>query len=88
MSVHIPIRTCVGCFGKFPKGALIRVLRTRPGEIKIAAPQSEAGRGVYVCRNETCLRKAVQRKGRDAFSHSLKVKVAEEITSKLKCQMS
>ena len=83
-----PERTCVGCYQQFPQTKLIRVVRTPDGEIKVRAPGDTAkisGRGVYLCANEACFKKAGKKKGRkkDALSYWLKENVGDEIISEI-----
>ena len=53
-----PIRRCAGCGEHFPKNELIRVLRTPEGEITLDESGKKSGRGVYLCKNPNCLKKA------------------------------
>ncbi len=63
-----PIRTCIGCGGKYPKYSLLRIGRTKDGEIKVGIKE---GRGAYICHREQCLRKALRG---DKLAKALKVK--------------
>lgn len=54
----LPIRRCAGCGEHFPKNELIRVLRTPEGEITLDESGKKSGRGVYLCKNPNCLKKA------------------------------
>lgn len=54
----IPMRQCVGCGEHFPKGELIRVVRSPEGEISLDVTGRKNGRGVYICPRSTCLVKA------------------------------
>lgn len=54
----IPMRKCSGCAGHFPKGELLRMVRTPDGEIVLDEKGKVSGRGVYLCHNATCLKKA------------------------------
>lgn len=54
----LPIRRCAGCGEHFPKNELIRVLRTPEGEIMLDESGKKSGRGVYLCKNPNCLKKA------------------------------
>lgn len=66
----IPLRKCIVCQGMFPKKELIRVVRTPEEEIKIDLTGRAAGRGTYVCRQETCMKP-------DAFASGKWKKVLE-----------
>ena len=54
----IPMRQCLGCNEKKPKGELLRVLRTPEGEILLDFTGKKSGRGAYICRSLKCLQKA------------------------------
>ena len=54
----MPERKCTGCQGRFPKNTLIRVLRTPEGEIVLDLTGKKSGRGAYICKNASCLKKA------------------------------
>lgn len=57
-----PVRRCVGCGEGKPKKELVRVVRTKEGEISFDATGRKAGRGAYLCPNADCLAKARKRK--------------------------
>lgn len=63
MKVPGPQRTCLGCGGAFAKVALLRFV-VRNGVLLADPSQSLAGRGVYSCRLERCLKKFAAKKGR------------------------
>lgn len=52
---HVPLRTCRGCSGKFPKSALLRFTFGTGGPVAGSSP----GRGCYVCRKDACLDKVL-----------------------------
>ncbi|CAM5788396.1 YlxR family protein [Brevibacillus borstelensis] len=52
----IPLRKCIVCQEMFPKKELVRVVRTPQEEIIIDPTGKAAGRGAYVCRQESCLK--------------------------------
>ena len=54
----IPLRQCVGCSERKPKGELLRVVRTPEGEIVLDMTGRKNGRGVYLCRGVKCFSKA------------------------------
>ena len=51
---HIPERRCVTCGQKFPKGDLIRIVRTPQGTVSVDITGKSAGRGAYICTNSDC----------------------------------
>ena len=53
-----PERRCTGCGEHFPKSSLIRVVRDPDGEISLDLTGKKSGRGAYICKNSSCLKKA------------------------------
>jgi len=64
-----------------PKRELIRIVRTKEGEIKIDPTGKASGRGAYICNDIECLEKIRKKK---ALNHSFEQEVDEEIYEKLK----
>ncbi|HWP31247.1 MAG TPA: YlxR family protein [Fimbriimonadales bacterium] len=56
---HVPIRTCVACKAKRSKLELLRIGKTKAGEVKVG--ESE-GRGVYLCPSSECIEKAIRKR--------------------------
>jgi predicted RNA-binding protein YlxR (DUF448 family) len=54
----VPVRRCTGCGEHFPKKELIRILRTPDGDILLDDSGKKSGRGAYICKNASCLKKA------------------------------
>ena len=80
MVKKIPERKCMGCAGKFPKGELLRVVRSPEGEVSLDLAGKKNGRGVYICKNPDCFK--MVRKG-DKLSRSLEIKVPDELYDKI-----
>jgi predicted RNA-binding protein YlxR (DUF448 family) len=83
----IPKRMCVGCREMKPKRELIRIVLTPEadgGQICIDFKGKKNGRGAYVCRDESCLKKAVKSK---ALERALSCEIPEEIYANLAEQM-
>lgn len=81
----IPLRMCTGCSEMKPKKELIRVVRSKEGEVSIDLTGKKAGRGAYVCRSEECLNKAYKTR---RLSRNLEVQISEEIYNKLREEMN
>ena len=58
----IPMRRCLGCFESKPKKELIRVVKSKDGEISLDKTGKKQGRGAYICCSEECLDKAIKSK--------------------------
>ena len=80
-----PIRRCTGCGEHFPKSALIRVLRTPEGEIVLDGSGKKSGRGAYICKSASCLKKA--RKARRLES-SLDCTIPDEVYNRLEEELT
>jgi hypothetical protein len=72
----IPLRMCLGCGEMKPKKELVRVVRSKEGEISLDLTGKKAGRGAYICRDPQCLKQA--RKAR-RFEKSFSCKIDDEI---------
>ena len=55
-----PERTCLGCRGRAPRRALLRVVRRPDGQVVVDPTGRAAGRGAYVHATETCLSRAAR----------------------------
>ncbi|MBR5495771.1 MAG: YlxR family protein [Oscillospiraceae bacterium] len=71
-----PQRMCNGCGQMKDKKDLVRVVKTKEGEISLDLTYKKNGRGAYVCNDIECLRKA--RKAR-RFEKSFACKIPDEI---------
>lgn len=59
----VPLRTCIGCGLAKVKKELIRVVKTKEGDICLDETGRKNGRGAYLCKNAECFRKARKTKG-------------------------
>ena len=81
----IPLRQCVGCSERKPKGELLRVVRTPEGEIVLDTTGKKNGRGVYLCSSVKCFNKA--RKSGRLATH-LETEIPEEIYVALEAEIA
>lgn len=51
----MPIRTCIGCRGKFTKKNLLRFVRDAAGNLQTDPTGKLPGRGAYVCQSQVCI---------------------------------
>lgn len=77
---NIPIRKCVVSRTQHPKQALIRVVRTPDGEVKIDVQGKMNGRGVYLSKSTAIIQKAQKA---NVLARHLKTEVAPEIYTEL-----
>ena len=80
-----PMRRCTGCGEHFPKKELIRILRTPDGDIVIDDGGKKSGRGAYICKSATCLKKA--RKAR-RLETSLECTIPNEVYDRLEEELN
>lgn len=76
---------CVGCREMKNKKSLIRVVRTPEDIILIDLTGKRAGRGAYICPQDSCLQAAIKSKG---LEKSLKTKISPDIYFNLKEQLA
>lgn len=80
-----PMRNCKGCNEMKPKKELIRVVKSKDGEISLDLTGKKNGRGVYVCRSVECLKKA--RKAR-RFEKEFECKIPDEVYDMMESELS
>lgn len=81
----IPLRQCVGCSERKPKGELIRVVRTPEGDIVLDTTGRKNGRGCYICSSVKCFNKA--RKSGRLATH-LECAIPDEVYAALEEKIS
>lgn len=80
----IPQRMCIGCGEMKSKKEMIRVIRTKEGEMSIDFTGRANGRGAYICNTVECLKKAVKNHGLDrAFKTSVSKEIYDELISSM-----
>lgn len=77
----IPQRTCIGCNSKKDKKELIRIVKNKDGEISIDLTGKKEGRGIYLCKEEECLNKAIKNK---RISKTFEMEIQENIYENLR----
>ena len=77
----IPQRTCIGCNSKKDKKDLIRVVKNKDGQISIDLTGKKDGRGIYLCKSEECLNKAIKNK---RISRTFEMEIDENIYESLR----
>ncbi len=81
----IPMRKCVGCGELHPKKELLRIVAMPTGEIQVDRTGKVSGRGVYICDNPDCFRKAFDSHG---LERSLKRPVSRDVYEALQESLS
>ena len=72
----IPMRSCVVTREKYPKGELLRIVRTPEGEVKIDEIGKMNGKGAYIKKDIQVLEKAIKSK---VLERALEVKIPNDI---------
>ncbi|MBQ6634535.1 MAG: YlxR family protein [Ruminococcus sp.] len=83
-SQKTPLRMCLGCNEMKPKKELVRVVKSKEGEISLDLTGKKSGRGAYICRNVTCFQAA--RKAR-RFEKSFSCKIEDSVYESLEAQL-
>lgn len=81
----IPMRMCIGCGEVKPKKELIRIVRSKEGEISLDLTGKKSGRGAYICGDLKCLQKA--RKLR-RLEKSFSCQISDEIYDAMERELS
>ncbi len=76
MNKKIPERKCLGCNTRRPKNELIRVVRTKDGNVTLDKTGKLSGRGAYLCNELSCFSKARKAK---RFESNLEISIPPEI---------
>lgn len=72
----LPQRMCIGCNSKKDKKELIRIVKNKNEEINVDLTGKMEGRGIYICKNEECLNKAIKNK---RISRTFEMEIANNI---------
>lgn len=80
----IPMRMCLGCGEMKPKRELIRVVKSKEGDISLDLTGKNSGRGAYICKSVECFEKA--RKARK-FERSFSCMISEDIYNSMEGEL-
>ena len=81
----VPMRKCVGCNEMKPKKELVRVVRSKEGDVSLDLKGKRPGRGAYLCRNKACLKKARKSK---RIENALEVTISQELYESMESEIS
>ncbi len=76
----IPLRKCVATNEMFPKKEMIRIVRSKEGEVAVDLTGKKSGRGAYVSKSVKAVEVAKKRK---VLESQLEVAVPETIYAEL-----
>ncbi|MDX8046978.1 YlxR family protein [Gracilibacillus sp. S3-1-1] len=80
----VPLRKCVVTQEMLPKGSLIRVVKTKEGEVFVDPTGKKNGRGAYVSKDVKVIDLAEQNA---ALEKHLEIKIPQEIYAELRTQI-
>ena len=76
----VPLRKCVATGEMLPKKAMIRVVRSKEGEVSVDTTGKKSGRGAYVSKSEEAVE--IARK-KNILERQLEAKIPDEIYEEL-----
>ena len=76
----IPLRKCVATGEMLPKKAMIRVVRSKEGEVSVDPTGKKSGRGAYVSKSEEAVELA---RKKNILERQLEAKIPSEIYEEL-----
>lgn len=81
----IPMRICIGCGEMKPKKELIRIVKSKEGEVSLDLTGKKSGRGAYICKDLKCLKKARKAK---KLERSFSCPISDEIYDRMEGELS
>ena len=75
----------MGCNERFPKNALLRVVRDPEGNVSLDFTGKKSGRGAYICKNVACLKKAQKTK---RLSRVLECEIPDEVFAAMEDELN
>lgn len=78
---RIPLRTCVITKEQLPKQELLRIVRTKEGEVLVDETGKVNGRGAYIKKDLEVLEKAIKGK---VLEKKLEIKIDDSIYEEIK----
>jgi uncharacterized protein len=76
----VPLRKCIVTQEMRPKKELVRIVRSKEGEVSIDLTGKKSGRGAYVSKNKESILLAQQK---NVLDHHLKAKVDASVYEQL-----
>lgn len=82
---RVPLRKCIGCGEMKDKRELVRIVRSKEGEVSVDFTGKKPGRGAYICKSVECLDKAERMK---RLSKAFSAPIAPEIYATLRKELT
>lgn len=84
MAKHEPERTCIVCRKKSTKDNFFKIIVNKNGEISVCADSHACGRGLYICKDGSCIDNLIKQK---SLSKVLKRNVPQEVYEEIYGQL-
>lgn len=78
---RIPLRTCIITKEQLPKQDLLRIVRTKEGEVLVDETGKVNGRGAYIKKDLEVLEKAIKGK---ALERKLEIKIDDSVYDEIR----
>ena len=78
---RIPLRTCIITKEQLPKQDLLRIVRTKEGEVLVDETGKVNGRGAYIKKDLDVLEKAIKGK---ALERKLEIKIDDSVYDEIR----
>ena len=76
----IPLRKCVVTGESLPKKSMIRIVRSKEGEVSVDITGKKSGRGAYISKSEEAVESA---RKKNILERHLEAKIPEEVYDEL-----
>ncbi|RKJ35460.1 YlxR family protein [Butyricicoccus sp. 1XD8-22] len=76
----VPLRKCVVTGEMLPKKSMLRIVRSKEGEVSVDPTGKKSGRGAYVSKSEEAIELA---RKKNILERQLEVKIPEEVYDEL-----
>lgn len=77
----MPLRMCIVCREMKPKKDMLRMVKSKDGEIFLDFKGKAEGRGAYICGNEQCVENCIKRK---VVNKTFSCNVSEHVYQKIR----
>lgn len=81
MEKKVPQRMCIACKEHKDKKDLIRIVRSKEGDISLDFSGKKAGRGAYICNDINCIDKMIKNR---LLTRALDTEVTQETYTNLR----
>jgi len=76
----VPLRKCVVTGEMLPKKSMLRIVRSKEGEVSVDVTGKKSGRGAYISKSEEAVEAA---RKKNILERQLEAKIPEEVYNEL-----